>query len=70
MFADPEIGLINLNCKEVLHEYHITGKSGAAEEISMCNLSWGSRLVQTQEAKFFIMAYRLLMPYSLLSFVQ
>ena len=33
-------------------------------------MSWGSKLVQTKEAKYFVLPNYLLMPYSLLSVVQ
>ena len=68
MVADPERGIINLETKEVLHEYHI----GQTQLDILFNqdMSWGSKLVQAKEAKYFVLPNYLLMPYSLLSVVQ
>ena len=68
MVADPEIGLINLETKEVLHEYHINAT--LADEMHLVDMSQGSKLVQTRDAKYFILPNSLIMPYSLLSVIQ
>ena len=43
MVADPEKGIVNLETKEVLHEYHIQARQ--TQEIKNYDMSWGSRLV-------------------------
>ena len=68
MVVDPKIGIINLETKEVLHEYHINKHD--ALDMKSFDMSWGSKLVQTNKAQFFIMPNRMVMPYSLLSVVQ
>ena len=68
MVADPEIGLINLETKEVLHEYHINDT--LSDEMHLFDMSQGTKLVQTKEAKYFILPKSLIMPYSLLSVIQ
>ena len=68
MVADPEIGLINLETKEVLHEYHLNRT--LASEMHLYDLSQGTKLVQSKETKYFLLPNCLLMPYSLLSVVQ
>ena len=68
MVADPERGIINLETKEVLHEYHISQKQ--LDNLQNQDMSWGSKLVQTKEAKYFVLPNYLIMPYSLLSVVQ
>lgn len=39
MLADPQMGIVNLETKEVLHEYHV--KQRQAEELKGQNMSWG-----------------------------
>ena len=65
--ADPAIGIVNLETKEVFHEYHIAKRQ--TEGLQSANLSWGTKLMQMREAKFFILPNSLLMPYSFLSVV-
>lgn len=67
MIADPEIGVINLETKEVLHEYHINNKH--FNDMQTYDMSWGKKLVLTDYAQFFIAPNEILMPYSLLSVV-
>ena len=67
MVADPEIGLINLKTKEILHEFHICAKK--ATEMLKFDISWGTKLVTTSEVQYLSMADCLVMPYSLLSIV-
>ena len=43
MVADPEVGLVNLESKEVLHEYHVYPNK--AEEMLKYNISWGAKLL-------------------------
>ena len=68
MAADPEMGVINLQTKEVLHEYHIQKHLG--EDFESCDLSWGNKMVQTGDSKFMILPNRLILPYNLLNFIQ
>ena len=68
MVADPEIGLVNLESKEVLHEYHVYPNK--EEEVIKYNISWGAKLLQTQDALYLSLAESLVMPYSLQSVVQ
>ena len=68
MVADPLMGLINLQTKEVLHEYHIN--QSLCNEIQLYDMKQGTKLVKTKEAKYFILPNRLIMPYSYLSVVQ
>ena len=68
MAADPEMGVINLQTKEVLHEYHI--QKHLDEDMDTYDLSWGNKMVQTGDSKFMILPNRLIMPYSLLNFIQ
>ena len=68
MVTDPEMGLVNLETKEVLHEYHI-GESLNAE-IKLYDMQLGTKLVQAKEARYFILPNSLIMPYSYLSVVQ
>lgn len=66
--ADPVAGIVNLQTKEVLHEYHIS--SYKVEQILSFDLSQGSKLVTSNETNYFVVPNQLLMPYSLLSVVQ
>ena len=51
-----------------MHEYHIQKHVG--EDLNSYDLSWGNKMVQTSESKFMILPNRLIMPYSLISFIQ
>ena len=42
-------------------------KSGS---LASYDLSWGNKMAQTNESKYMILPNRLIMPYSLLSFIQ
>ena len=68
MVADPDMGIVNLETKEVLHEYHIAKRQ--ADEMKTYDMGWGSRLVQSREGKYLILPNCVLMPYSYLSVVQ
>ena len=68
MVADPVMGIVNLETKEVLHEYHISKRQVA--QINSCDMSWGTKLVQAREGRYFVLPNCILMPYSFLSVVQ
>ena len=44
MVADPAMGIMNLETKEVLHEYHISEQQ--ASEFKSYDMSWGTKLAQ------------------------
>ena len=62
------MGLINLKTKEVLHEYHIDHDK-IIDLMQLYDMRQGTKLVQTKEAKYFVLPNRLFMPYSYLSVV-
>ena len=69
MVADHQVGgIININTKQVHHEYHIEKNLTTIQ--SEIDMAWGHRLYQTREAQYFMLPNKLVMPYSLLSFVQ
>ena len=43
MVADPEQGIINLETKEVLHEYRLQSRN--TKWMENINMSWGSKMV-------------------------
>ena len=42
MVVDPAMGIVNLETKEVLHEYHIAKRQ--AEEMQKYDMSWGTKI--------------------------
>ena len=43
MVADPELGIVNLQTKEVMHEYHIDTMNESRWR--QAEMNWGSKLV-------------------------
>lgn len=68
MVADPEVAIINLETREVMHEYHMTRLN--LRPNLMFDMQRGIKIFKTQNAKYFVVPNNLLTPYSLLSVVQ
>ena len=69
MAADSNLGVINLETKEVLHEYHFY-KHMKHGNFSSYDMSWGNKMVQTKDSKFMVLPNCLILPYNLLSYIQ
>ena len=69
MVVDPEVGIVNIRTKEVLHEYH-TQRNGVVDDMQTYDISQGNRLVQTEHAQYLICPNLMIMQYSLLSVIQ
>ena len=68
MVADPEFGIINLETREVMYEYHMTRPMLRTN--LMFDMQRGNKMFKTHNAKYFVVPNNLLTPYSLLSVVQ
>ena len=53
MVADPQIGIINIETKEVLHEYHL--ERNWSEHLNSVDMTFGQRMVQTPEGNFMVL---------------
>ena len=66
--CDPELGIMDIRTREILHEYQITHYN--TDELDLFDMTQSNKMLQNNFAKYFLTPSSLLMPYSLLSVVQ
>lgn len=68
MVCDPELGIMDICTKEILHEYQIANYN--TEDLNLFDMTQSNKMLQNDFARYFLTPSSLLMPYSLLSVVQ
>jgi len=68
MVCDPEQGIINIETKEILHEFQIPEYSNG--DLGVTNMAHSTKMIQNDFANYFITASTVVMPYSLLGVIQ